>query len=881
MSFFYEEAKKTAKKPQAAKRRDIPIASLQKLGCSVCPRQESWPDLRSPKLLPTGDDRPLVYLLGTGPNEDEDEAGRHWVGVAGRAILSKFSKRLRASTRFGHLTQCMPPLEDNGERDLNVKWPEIECCRPRVVDDIERSKPLVIVGVGDKPLQWATSKLPESGTSMTFRGRFFPVKVGTHVCWFYPVMYPNWAFKKKKSYGISEYELALEHDLRNLEKLLDDEVLGTPRVYRSEEADAGVELITGQEPGDMQRLERALADLATASQTGVDIETNGLRPWRVKKPAIWTAAVGTFERTVAFAIDHPDGWGAASRISKVHSLFAEFLLFSNRKMAHNLAMEMEWCNFFYGPQAVLATEWGDTMAMAHTFDERPGTKSLEVQTILAFGFNLKAMSRVDPSRPNWINEYPIREVLRYNGMDSKWTDKLARHYEPIIKADGAAQWAEYERKVRLAPALVLTEAKGLQVNVGRAEDLDDKLAATTKEIDAKLLRCPEIRKFSSRFGVFDPGNDHQVLKLMQVVLDRPEIKNVDRDGKVSYSTDVDALSVMPKAEVPSASLILERRTIEKLRGTYLGPVISGKIVSEDGRVHSRYSSMVAVTGRLAAEDPNAQNWPKRKHREIRAVFDADEDEEVVACDYGQIEFRVVGMASEDTNLVKYCWTGYDVHQYWAQRMVDEYPKIKDIIVAEFEVDWDEKGLKTLRQESKNGWVFPQLFGSSLKSCAEQLHLPLEIAEDLGAEFWDEFRGVKKWQERLLKSYERNLYVETLGGRRRRGPMTKNEIINMPIQGTACDIVTEAHIALSHRAYIEDQLEYQPSLNVHDDLSSWLKRKTREERVQVIVREMCLPRFSYINVPLVVEVSVGPNWADLKEIAKYRSDELFNTRNPYK
>lgn len=112
-------------------------------------------------------------------------------------------------------------------------------------------------------------------------------------------------------------------------------------------------------------------------------------------------------------------------------------------------------------------------------------------------------------------------------------------------------------------------------------------------------------------------------------------------------------------------------------------------------------------------------------------------------------------------------------------------------------------------------------------------------------------------------------------------MTKNEIINMPIQGTACDIVTEAHVALCHRAYIEDQPEYQPNLNVHDDLSSWLKKKTRDQRVKVIVEEMCMHRFSYINVPLVVEVSVGPDWANLTEIAKYRSDQLFNLRNPHK
>ena len=882
MSFFYAEAKKAPKKPTTAKRRDIPIESLRKMGCDACPRSRDWDDMVTPQMPPDGDTRPLVYVLTAAPDIEEDDTGRHGTGEAGRALLSKFNRGfVRSSVRFGHLTQCLPPLDDEGEVKPGFpQWPEIECCRSRVVDDIERTKPLVILGVGDKPLLWATSQMPDTVTAMTLRGRLMPVRIGSHVCWYYPVLYPNWAFKKKK-FGISEYELALEHDIRRLTDMLNHEELPEPKVYGKEDVFQGVEVITGREPGDMQRLERALADMTTLPQTGLDLETNGLRPWRVEKPLILTAAVGTFERTVAFAIDHPDGWGAQSRIDRVHQLFAEFILFSNRKLAHNLAMEAEWLNYFYGPQSILATDWGDTMAMSHTLDERPGTKSLEVNTITHFGFNLKRMSGVDPSQREWWLKFPLKDILRYNGADAKWTEKLARHLPPLIRADGDRQWDEYMRKVRLAPALVLTEAKGLQVNIDLAESMDDKFKDQVDAIAAKIKKLPEVRLFNQQFGHFSATNDDHVLKLMRDVLKRPEVKRIERDGSARWSTDAEALSLIPKAEVPAAGLILEHRGIEKLRSTYLGPLITGKIISQDGLVHSRYSSMVAVTGRLNAEDPNAQNWPKRKHREVRAVFDADEDTEVVACDYGQIEFRVVGMASEDPKLVEYCWTGYDVHKYWAERMVKMYPEIKDWIVDEFEVDWDEKGLKTLRQEAKNKWVFPQLFGSSVRSCAEQLHLPEDIAEDLAGEFWDDFRYAKRWQEKLLKSYEKNLYVETLGGRRRRGPMTKNEIINMPIQGTACDIVTEAHIALSHRAYIEDNREYQPSLNVHDDLSSWLKRKTREERVQVIVREMCEPRFAYINVPLVVEVSVGPNWADLTEIAKYSSETLFNLRNPFK
>lgn len=880
MGFFFAEVKKTEKAKPArrgtTKRGDIPIQSLNQLGCSVCPRKQDWEKLEHPQLEPTGSTRPLVYLMGTGPNIDEDDTGKHWTGKAGEVILSKFSRNFRRDAlRYGHMTQCMPPALPSGERDLTVDVVEIECCRSRVVEDIERMKPKVVIGVGDQPLFWATGL---SGSALRWRGQLIATKIGSHVCWFFPILWPNFAFKEKQ-YGKSEYEMALEHDIAYIEAMVDNDWLPDVEHYAGP-YDKGIELITGQEPGDFQRLEQALEEMKSWPDTSIDLETNGLRPY-IKNPHIWTVAIGNFDRTVAFALDHPEGWGTEDRRRKVWALLGDFLLNSNLKLAHNLTMEQEWLAFFFGDYILRRTEWGDTMAMCHTLDEREGTKSLDAQCRIRFGFNLKAQSRVDVSRPDWINLYPIKEVLRYNGLDTKWTHRLAHYLEPIIKADDESQWREYLRKVELCPTLVMTELKGLPADQEYAGKLDATLLKQLTGLEEQIRRTPEVRKYAAQFGAFSPTNSNHVLKLLRDVCKRGEVSRADRDGSVSESSDEAVLSSLPKNEVPSASLILEHRGVEKQRSTYLSPVISGKVISHDGRIHSKYSAMIAETGRLAASDPNIQNWPKRKHKEVRGIVYAPNGQWIVAADYGQIEFRVVGMASEDPNLVKYCWTGYDVHGFWAQRMVDEYPEIKDYIVEEFEVDWDEKGLKTLRQEAKNGWVFPQLFGSSLRSCAAQLHLPEDIAERLGAEFWDDFREAKKWQERLLKSYEKNLYVETLGGRRRRGAMTKNQIINHPIQGTAADIVLEGMNALSMRASLEEDPELQPSLNVHDDLSTLIADARVERKIDIIVREMCLPRFDYINVPLVVEVSVGQRWHELEEIAKYRSDELFGHRNPYK
>lgn len=873
MGFIFNEIKKQPKGPKriatGKAAANIPIHALNKMGCAVCPRDKDADNLGTPKMPADGSETPLIYLLGAAPGMDEDNSGLHWRSNAGRAIKSQFGDKWWRDVRSNYLIQCMPPgAEKGGKAEPDAV--EIECCRNRIVEDIERTKPLVVVGIGDLPLQWATG-LPKN--ALTFRGTRIATKVGRHSCWFYPLIYPNYADAKKR-FNKSEYELAIEHDV---DKLLDDISQGIfdhPPLIHQAPYDTGISIITGQEPGDFQRLEDALNRLLLLVALGLDIETSDLSPY-VRDPRIWTAAVGSFTDTVAFAIDHPDGWGSEAQMKRVRALFGQFLLESGRKRCHNAQFEQLWLGAEYGHHLLRATEWDDTQALCHTLDERKGTKSLDYQCRVNFGFFLKAQSPVDVSVKGWIKLHSIEAVLRYNGLDTKWTDHLYEHLAPrVLSVDVFRE--EYERKVRMTPTLVGIEHKGFPVNFEAAEKLDRLYEEQIIEIEARIRRTQEVKEYTSRFGSFDPGNSDHVLKLMQVVCQRDEIY-VEERGESRVTSDESALSRIPAKEVPTAPLVLEHRALSKNRSTYLAPVLNHKTMSFDKIIHAAYSSMEAVTGRLSSD---IHNWPKRKHREIRQVVQCRKGEWILACDYGQIEFRVAGMLTLDEAIVRACWTNYDVHKFWAERLIDIYPAIKDLIVEEFSIDWDEKGLKTLRQEMKNKWVFPQIFGSAIRSCAENLHIPEDVAEDLGAEFWDTFEATKRWQEKLLKSYEKNLYVETLGGRRRRGPMSKNEVINMPIQGTAADIVTEAMNALSEISIAEDDPDYQNNFNGHDDLSFILRDEVLEPKCKRIVYEMCRPRFDYINVPIVVEASVGHRWDKLEEIGVYRSNVLFGTPNPY-
>lgn len=856
--------KSAVKGSSGAPKKHIPVQLMNQMGCKACPMDKAL-GLESPKMLPSGTSNPLIYILGEAPGETEDQKGEPFVGESGRILRSGFSREvMREDVRVSNTIRCHPPK--NRDPDL----PEIECCRGYVEKDIEESKPLVVIGTGNIPLHSITGM---SGGVGRWRGKLIASRIGSHPFWYFPIFHPSYVLRNQRKYGKSEVEVCFEHDLEDIQRLVYRKKLKPPVIYDAP-YDEGIEIITGESGSDFNRLEDILNKLAKEEVSAIDLETIGLRPY-TNEAKIVTCAVGTFDKTVAFPLDHPEGGWSSNTRSKVWGLLREYLLFGGRQVAHKVGFEMEWLAYFLGQEILGRVHWEDTLAQAHTLDERPGN-SLDDLTRQYFGFFLKDQTRVDVKR---ILQFPLREVLRYNGMDTKWDHKMFYTLQALIDAGPKEYQTEYRRKVRLEPTLVKIQLKGVPVDQDYADAMKEKIAGELVAIENKLKRCPEVIKYNQQFGTFKHTAPDDVIKLMRDICHRTEII---KEGGGSTSDEA-ALNLIPANEVPSAPLILEHRAASKALSTYVEPIIAKRIVMPDGRMHTQYSSMIAETGRLASEDPNIQNFPKRKRKEIRGVVVPPPGYLIVASDYGQIEARVIAMASEDTNLVKYLWTGWDVHGYWADRFIKEWPPICDWISAEFEVDRGDEKLvrKTLRQEAKNRWVFPQFFGSSYKSCAPEMHVPETIAKELSEEFWDEFKGVKRWQKKIMERYEKTMYVETLTGRRRRGALSLNQIINTPIQGTAADIVTEAMTAITERGDREHDTDLIPAINLHDDLTFFLPDDGMEDKLEIIVSEMCQPRFDFINVPLIVEVSVSEHrWHELHEIGVYKSNELFNIRNPF-
>jgi DNA polymerase-1 len=259
---------------------------------------------------------------------------------------------------------------------------------------------------------------------------------------------------------------------------------------------------------------------------------------------------------------------------------------------------------------------------------------------------------------------------------------------------------------------------------------------------------------------------------------------------------------------------------------------------------------------------------------VRRVLRANDGMTILAFDYGQIEARVIAMFTKDPIFVKALWERYDVHMEWAERIARAYPSR----IGGKKNLTDKKAMSVFRGDIKNQWTFPLFFGARLESAAGYLNIPVTVLRPLYDAFWNQFATTKDWQERILADYRKSGHVETLTGRKRRGPLSLNQVCNTPVQGTAAEIVMDAMCRLSETG----DPELQPEINIHDDLTFVRVDERRADVVaEKVIKIMLDVPFKFINVPITVELSEGLNWMPqddavnpdgMEEVGKFSSDD---------
>ena len=828
MGFFFVEQKRANNDL-----RGLTPDFLRRHECAVCPLNEAH--LLHPKMLPTGSKNPLVYCVGEAPGKNEDEQGKQFVGASGKVIRFRIPQEWDDKIRWTNAIRCRPP-DNRTPTDI-----ELSCCQPFLERDVLTTKPKAIFGFGAVPL----SRFLQQSAIGIWRGRRVPINVGGHACWYYPMWHPSFILHKRKfvprdvdQYG-SDDEFAFALDLQNAFAEIDS--LPVPIIHSEQQASANIEIVD-----DVDRARELIEIVCNDPSVGFDWETNCLRPYS-DGAKILSAGFSGRSNTFSFALDHSQSTWSKNERKEIDRLVETFLYEAvGRKVSHHSPFEMEWAGYFYGRECLYAGRWDDSESQAYVLDARRGGLSLDFLCLQYFGLHLKAISNLD--RKN-LDKTPLKQVLLYNGIDARYHRLLYLAQAKRVKNEGLQD--VYEHQMRRIPSLVLAQMQGVPIDLTVVAKLRGKYEAKKEAAEKAIQEEDVVKEFEEQKGrVFNPASNPDVNYLVN------EILKVDTE-----SADKEQLS---HVNHPIAKKIVTLREASKVLSTYIYSVDKGsENLYNDGMLHPVISTTAVRTWRTGSEAPNIQNWPKRDEgaKEVREQI-RHPNMMVVSFDYAGIQARGVAQESLDKTLIDHFWHDYDVHADWLERIRKHYPQW--VSAAQLK---DKNTFKKHRHLSKNKFVFPTFFGAQSYTTSTGLGIPENIAEDLRLEFFDEFPGIKKWHEHLHDFYYENGYVTGLSGFRRFAPVSGNELINTPIQSNEAIIVLDAMARLSE---LQDD-RYQAMFEVHDDISFLWPKNEIDERSEVVIDAMVNTPFAWAHcVPIEVEMSVGSDWLNMKEVGKFKS-----------
>ncbi|HVF30795.1 MAG TPA: DNA polymerase I [Pyrinomonadaceae bacterium] len=445
---------------------------------------------------------------------------------------------------------------------------------------------------------------------------------------------------------------------------------------------------------------------------------------------------------------------------------------------------------------------------------------LEPATDIPDGFSEKAFRATE--RADWINQ--LAPILRSRIVDAE----LVKVYDEI--------------EMPIEPVIADIEMAGMKVDGGKLREFSDFMG---KELERLRARIYELA--GHEFNIGSPKQVGEIFEELNISTGRKTAT-----GQVSTSRDVlDELA----GTYEIAKLIIEYREIDKLKATYADALPS--MIEEDGRIHGCLNQTVAATGRLSSTDPNLQNIPIRTElgRRIREAFVPEKGNKLLSADYSQLELRILAHVTRDPVMLEAYQTGEDIHAKTARLVFGAT---------------NEKELKEKRRLAKIvnfGIAYAvEAFGLSTR-----VGISRAEAKQVIADYFETYKGIRKYMDEIPETARKQGYIASLFGRRRYFPSindrnytvrsrAEREAINMPIQGTASDIVKIAMLRV-HEALKKENLQTQMIMQVHDELLFESPKDEVEKASALIKREM--EGAANLDVPLVVEIGVGDNWKDAK------------------
>lgn len=431
--------------------------------------------------------------------------------------------------------------------------------------------------------------------------------------------------------------------------------------------------------------------------------------------------------------------------------------------------------------------------------------------------------------------------------DAKDFFETKKRLEKEIKEKGLEK-VFYEIEMPLLSVLAQMEIMGIKTDSQYLSGLSNDFAVRLERLEKEIYALA-----GEEFNINSP---QQISKILFEKL-KIEIKGIRKTPGGAISTSASELNKLRGAH-PIADLILDYREIFKLKSTYVDAL--PKMIASDGRIHTNYNQAGTSTGRLSSLEPNLQNIPIRTDlgASIRKAFVADAGYKLVSFDYSQIELRLASVIANDEKMKAAFLRGDDIHQMTASEIFNvPIDKVDDKM---------RRAAKTLN--------FGVLYGMSAKSFSETAKIDYADAKKFINEYFSDFSGISKYVENTIAKAKKLGYVETLLGRRRYIPEILSQswqikqaaermAMNMPIQGTAADIIKMAMVKIFNELKLKERDDVRLLLQVHDELVFEMKEQIIQKEV-LKVKEI-MENVIKLDVPLEVGVERGNNFGDMEEV----------------
>ena len=588
-----------------------------------------------------------------------------------------------------------------------------------------------------------------------------------------------------------------------------------------------------------EQLDAMLAALRAAGSFAFDTETTAVNPMHADLVGLsFAVAPG---QAWYLPLLHQEGpqLPLESTLAKVKTLMESPDL---EKCAHNANFDlMMLANYGIAPRNIHF----DTMLAAHLLSKNNlGLKPLSLDLL---GIEMTPIKDLIGAGKKQItfDQVPIADAAPYAAADADMTLRLIPPLRSPVMAQPNLKSLLYDLELPLTPVLVAMQRHGIKMDVGMLREMSGDLRQQLQQAEQDLYDT-----IGHRVNLNSP---QQLGDVLFNELGLPKTKRT----KTGYSTDANSLEGL-RAFHPIIDQILEYRQVAKLKSTYVD-ALPGMINPHTGRIHTSYNQVGSATGRMSSSDPNLQNIPIRTPvgRQIRRAFIAENapDWILFSADYSQIELRVLAHLSQDPALLDAFRRGEDIHASTAALMN---------AVPINEVNSEQRRIAKVLN-------FGVIYGLSPHGISQQTGFSREDGARFIATYFNQYPGISGYLETVKQQTRETQYVETLLGRRRYVPditasnfnsrsAAERMAINMPVQGTAADIMKLAMLRVHHRLQ-QENLQAKMLLQVHDELVFEVPRSEMDDLQALVFDEM--PAAMNLDVTLKVEAKWGETWGDLE------------------